>query len=212
MHADTLSFELSLFGRRVLVNSGTSEYIHTPERQRQRGTPAHNTVTVNNMDSTQVWGANRVGRQAKPFGLWVESSGQTMKVSCSHDGYRRLYGRPVHRRYWHFTPGQLKVIDTVEGFLKTARARFHFHPEIGIVEEAGGLSAKLGTGQRLDIAFDGGIGRLQPATWHPAFGESVPNQCLEIVFTGDKLETVFTWQQVQAIAIQNGEGEKDLEV
>ncbi len=195
-HADTLSFELSLFGRRVLVNSGTSEYAGTPERLRQRGTPAHNTVTVNDRDSSQVWGANQVGRRATPFGLWVESSGQTMKVSCSHDGYRRLAGKPVHRRYWHFTPGQLKVTDSLEGNFKTARARFHFHPDVDILEDAGGLSAKPGDGQRLDIAIDGGAGRLLPSTWHPAFGESVPSQCLEVVFAGDKVETVFTWQQV----------------
>ena len=201
-HADTLSFELSLFGRRVLVNSGTSEYARTPERLRQRGTPAHNTVTVNDRDSSQVWGANQVGRRATPFGLWVESSGQTMKVSCSHDGYRRLAGKPVHRRYWHFTPGQLKVTDSLEGNFKTARARFHFHPDVDIREDAGGLSAKPGDGQRLDIAIDGGAGRLLPSTWHPAFGESVPSQCLEVVFAGDKVETVFTWQQVQAMEIE----------
>jgi len=203
-HADTLSFELSLYGRRVLVNSGTSEYDATSERRRQRGTPAHNTVTVNDMDSSQVWGGNRVGRPAKPFGLWVESRGRTMKVSCSHDGYHRLAGRPVHRRRWHFTPGQLKITDTVEGHFQSARARFHFHPEVEILKEAGGLSAKLGDGRRLDIAIDGGTGRLEPATWHPAFGKSVPNQCLEIVFQSDKLETVFTWQQVQAMEIEAG--------
>lgn len=39
-HADTLSFEWSLFGQRVLVNSGTSEYGLSPERLRQRGTTA----------------------------------------------------------------------------------------------------------------------------------------------------------------------------
>ena len=32
-HADTLSFELSLFGKRVIVNSGTSLYRISQERQ-----------------------------------------------------------------------------------------------------------------------------------------------------------------------------------
>lgn len=195
-HADTLSFELALFGRRVLVNSGTSEYAAGPERQRQRGTPAHNTVTINGANSSEVWRGFRVARRAKPFGLWVESNDNLLKVSCSHDGYRRLSGRSVHRRFWHFSPGELRVIDTVEGSFKTARARFHFHPAVEIREEAGGLSAKLGDGQRLDIAIDGGTGRLRPATWHPAFGISVPNQCLEVTFAEDKLKTIFTWQEI----------------
>jgi len=45
-HADTLSFELSLYGQRLLVNSGTSCYGTSEERLRQRGTAAHNTVEV----------------------------------------------------------------------------------------------------------------------------------------------------------------------
>jgi hypothetical protein len=90
----------------------------------------------------------------------------------------------------------LKVTDSLEGNFKTARARFHFHPDVDILNQDGGFSAKLGVGQRLDIAFAGGAGRLLPSTWHPAFGESVPSQCLEVVFAGDKVETVFTWQQV----------------
>ena len=54
-HADTLSFELSLFGQRVLVNSGTSCYGVGVERLRQRGTTAHNTVVINGDNSSEVW-------------------------------------------------------------------------------------------------------------------------------------------------------------
>ena len=61
-HADTLSFELSLFGRRVIVNSGTSVYGGGPERRRQRGTAAHSTVAIEGTDSSEVWG--RISRRA----------------------------------------------------------------------------------------------------------------------------------------------------
>ena len=43
-HADTLTFELSLRGRRLVVDSGTDRYGEGAERLRQRGTAAHNTV------------------------------------------------------------------------------------------------------------------------------------------------------------------------
>ena len=62
-HADTLSFELSISGRRVLVNGGTSTYEIGPERLRQRGTAAHNTVVVDGQDSSEVWSAFRVGQR-----------------------------------------------------------------------------------------------------------------------------------------------------
>ena len=40
-HADVLSFELSLFGKRVIVNSGTSIYGTSSERHKQRSTLSH---------------------------------------------------------------------------------------------------------------------------------------------------------------------------
>ncbi len=63
-HADTLSFELSLHGRRAIVNSGTSTYETDAERLRQRGTAAHNTVVVDGADSSEVWSSFRVARRA----------------------------------------------------------------------------------------------------------------------------------------------------
>ena len=55
-HADTLSFELSLFGQRVIVNGGTSRYGSGPERLAERGTAAHSTVQLDGVDSSEVWG------------------------------------------------------------------------------------------------------------------------------------------------------------
>ncbi|MEA3240465.1 MAG: alginate lyase family protein [Pseudomonadota bacterium] len=45
-HCDTLSFELSLAGRRVVVDSGCGIYVDGKERQYNRGNVGHNTVTV----------------------------------------------------------------------------------------------------------------------------------------------------------------------
>jgi uncharacterized heparinase superfamily protein len=64
-HADTLSFEMSLNGRRVLVDTGTSRYDECPGRLFQRGTAAHNTVVVDDADSSEVWGSFRVAHRAR---------------------------------------------------------------------------------------------------------------------------------------------------
>ena len=66
-HADTLSFELSIRGRRILVNGGTSTYQNNLQRHKERSTQSHNTVEVNGRNSSEVWGAFRVARRAKPF-------------------------------------------------------------------------------------------------------------------------------------------------
>ena len=114
-HADTLSFELSLFGQRVLVNSGTSCYGEDAERQRQRSTAAHNTVTVDGEDSSEVWAGFRVARRARPKDLSIHQVGERVSVSCAHDGYRRLPGRVTHRRNWRLAGNALRVTDMIEG-------------------------------------------------------------------------------------------------
>src|SRR5690606_28910828 len=95
-HADTLSFEMSIGRRRVIVNSGTSVYGVSVERERQRGTAAHNTVVVDGENSSEVWSGFRVARRARPVDLSIKT-GNGVVVECGHDGYYRLPGRPMHR-------------------------------------------------------------------------------------------------------------------
>lgn len=194
-HADTLSFELSVFGRRILVNGGTSTYEKTAERERQRGTAAHNTVIVNEADSSEVWGGFRVARRALPFGLETRVKGQTCWVKCAHDGYRRLPSKSVHWREWQWQNGRLVVRDRIEGAFNKARARYHFHPELDIkVDDAGRGRAVLPSGQVVDWQVPNGQGKLVYGSWHPEFGLSIPNHCLEVDFAGPEVELVFSWQ------------------
>jgi len=71
-HADTLSFELVLAGRPVVVNRGTSVYGEGPRRQLERGTAAHSTVAVAGLDSSEVWAGFRVGRRARVTAVNVD--------------------------------------------------------------------------------------------------------------------------------------------
>ena len=82
-HADTLSFEISIFGQRLLVNSGISEYGVSSVRQYERSTMAHNTVVINNENSSEIWSGFRVARRAYPFDLKVEELKNSRKVSNS---------------------------------------------------------------------------------------------------------------------------------
>jgi len=97
-HADTLSFELSVKGRRLIVNGGTSEYGTGPGRQRERSTAAHSTVEIAGENSSEVWAGFRVGRRARPIGPVIEATERSWRVQCAHDGSRHLPGKPTHRR------------------------------------------------------------------------------------------------------------------
>lgn len=194
-HADTLSFELSLFGQRVFVDSGTSTYEKTPERERQRGTAAHNTLIVDGQDSTEVWGGFRVARRAYPLNLTCGMTSKGVFVDCAHDGYRRLSGKVVHRRRWDFTEGRLALRDRVEGNFDEAQARFHLHPEVKVAAVEGeGCRLTLADGHEVVVRVMGADAlRVESTTWHPAFGVTVPNHCLVAEIRTGELVTQIEW-------------------
>lgn len=183
-HADTLSFELSVFGQRLVVNSGTSEYGLGAERLRQRGTAAHSTVQIDDADSSEVWSGFRVARRARPVGLSVSEPGNAVEVSCAHDGYRRLPGRPLHRRTWRMTPHGLQVSDAIEGGFGEAVARYYLHPAVAVSIENNENVLRLPDGHIICWNVTGGSARVVASTWHPEFGRSIAGRCIELVFEG----------------------------
>jgi hypothetical protein len=114
-HADCLSFELAADGERVIENSGTSTYTAGPTRSYERSTRAHNTVEIDGTDQTEVWGAFRAARLAKPTLHHHGDNGTVIEVRASHDGYRRLRGSPVHTRTWSVTADKVQIVDQIHG-------------------------------------------------------------------------------------------------
>ncbi|MFD1298911.1 heparinase II/III family protein [Lysobacter gummosus] len=165
-HADTLSFELSLRGRRVLVNAGTSRYDIGAERLWQRGTSAHNTIEIDGQNSSEVWSSFRVARRARASAVEHGHFGEGAWLAASHDGYRRLKGRPVHHRRWVLQPGALRIEDRIDGAFDRAVARYRVHPDIRIEDHALHLDANFGLRWRIEPATE----RTAASTYHPEFG------------------------------------------
>jgi uncharacterized heparinase superfamily protein len=180
-HADTLSFELSVFEQRVVVNGGTSRYGLGQGRLQERGTAAHSTVQVANLDSSEVWGGFRVARRAYPFDLQVRDEPDMLQVACSHDGYTRLTGAPIHRREWVMGSGSMRVTDTVRGGAHDALARYILHPFVQITADgANTWQLTLTNGQRLGVKIHTGSSRMEPASYAPEFGIVLSTQCLAV--------------------------------
>jgi uncharacterized heparinase superfamily protein len=193
-HADTLSFELSVHGHRVVVNGGTSCYGTGPERSRERGTAAHSTVEVARQDSSEVWSGFRVARRAYPFELEIHEAPSQLRVSCAHDGYRRLRGKPVHRRIWKMEVGRFCVTDTVSPSVHPAVARYILHPEIQIFtcrSNTWKLSAPNGMSLEVEVLI--GEPRIGSARYAPEFGKSLPTKCLSIGLVQGQAQTRWTW-------------------
>ncbi len=115
-HADTLSIECSLAGRRLFVDPGSFSYDDDDRRRYDRGTEAHNTIGVDDTDSSEMWKIFRVGRRARPLDVTTEIRVSGINASAAHDGYDHLSGRPRHRRQVIIDePGPLVVIDRIAG-------------------------------------------------------------------------------------------------
>jgi uncharacterized heparinase superfamily protein len=184
-HADTLSFELSLFNQRAIVNGGTSRYGIGPERNAERGTPAHSTVTIDDQDSSEVWAGFRVARRARPIDLVIVATAEDIQVSCAHDGYTRLSGRPVHRRIWRLRPGTLRVEDSVEGRYHSAVARFHLHPLVVPTMDESRISGRLRLPGGKEVPWRaGGPARIEESNYAPEFGRRLPTKCLALTMQG----------------------------
>ncbi len=193
-HADTLSFELSVFGQRVVVNGGTSRYGLGSERLRERQTVNHSTVEVAGQSSSEVWGGFRVARRAYPFDLSVSQSPDVISVACSHDGYRRLPGKPVHRRNWQFNTNHILVTDTVSVASWSAVARYILHPDIGVELVApDSFQLELANGRRILVSVARGFGRLERAGFAPEFGKVLPTECIAVDLQGGTAQVRFSW-------------------
>ncbi len=128
-HADTFGCLVHVDGAPLLVDTGTSTYEAGPVRSYERSTAAHNTAELDGADSTEVWGAFRAGRRARVRGVVARGDAGRVTIEAAHNGYRRLPGRPVHRRRWSLTSTGLQVDDEVTGGKRHAVAvRWHLAP------------------------------------------------------------------------------------
>lgn len=195
-HADVLSFELALWGQRVIVDSGTSVYYgNDRQRQAERSTAAHNTIEIEGQDSSEMWDNFRVARRAYPRDVSTECTPAALVVTASHDGYRRLPGRVTHTRRWSLSNNSLSIDDTLTGSYHQAIARFHLHPDARVVgvDAAQGTADLQAAGHSLRFSTSGGRISVAPTAYHPGFGLSVANQCLVVDLTSPRATHALTW-------------------
>ena len=191
-HADTLSFELSVRGQRLFVNSGTSCYGVSAERLRQRQTAAHNTLEIDGFSSSEVWGGFRVARRAYPAKPRLTDIGG-VEIECAHDGYARLFRPVTHRRKWSFTESSMRVVDRVVGRYSGAKVSYHLHPSVDAVAAGGGVLLILADGSSIQVDVDGGVPVVEESTWHPQFGLSVSNKKITISLESGSLDVNVSW-------------------
>lgn len=135
-HCDALSYELSLCGERVIVDSGVGGYYgEAGWRDYYRSTRAHNTVVVDGEEQSEIWSRFRVARRGDAQDVyWQGDDPHLSYVVGSHNGYQRLAGNVEHRRWICWVDRRFWLICdrlTGEG-THVAESLVHFHPEVTI--------------------------------------------------------------------------------
>ena len=186
-HADALSFELSLFGKRVIVNSGIATYEMGEDRYKQRGTELHSTITIDNQNSSEVWSGFRVADRAKVFNISKLKDSNSVKFSACHDGYKKLKEGVFHCRQWIVYNNLIKIIDNIKGKgIHKIRSVLPLHPSV-VVDDAQGDSISLKiSGNTVKVNFEG-KGRLKviESQYYPEFGCSISNNHLIYDYNGE---------------------------
>jgi uncharacterized heparinase superfamily protein len=192
-HADTLSFELSLFGKRLVVDPGTSTYSESDVRLTERGTAAHNTVVVDGQDSSEVWASFRVARRAKPLAPSWKESPQSLTAGGAHDGYRRLRGKVIHRRQWELTPGCLCIEDRLEGTYGQAVGGFLLHPDWRVSALADGTIKLVNGPHEVIVTAQDATLDLHPAVCASGFNDLLTTTRIHVQPTQAAWSVWFRW-------------------
>jgi len=196
-HADSLSFELSIQQQRVIVNSGTSTYAESDERLRQRGSKAHNTVVIDDQNSSQIWKSFRVARRAKIHDIEINQADHTFMIRASHDGYYRL-DKIIHTRTWSVSNHLLLIHDRLSGKGQhKIELIFHIHPDIKL-EQTDHNSIVFYDQKDMEIATlqTHHAIKVSDSTYHPYFNVSLPNKKLIIEIIQElpvQFNTFITW-------------------
>jgi len=186
-HADLLSFELSLDGRRVVVDAGVHDYEASDLRRYCRSVRAHNTIEIEGQEPCDLWGVFRVGRRPRPDAVVFRGTADGFRLAASHDGYRRVAGRPSLRRTLAWGRERVLTIDDTVRAERPVRSvfRLHFHPDWRVDERRGdGITLACGA-ERIQVRFAGAdAAACEASVYCPEFGLALDNTCLALTRTG----------------------------
>lgn len=98
-HNDLFSFELSLSGQAIVVDSGCPIYTgDLAKKDHYRSSFSHNGLMVDNTELADFLGAWRIKNDAVPKNIALKEVGATITLSGEHQAYARLLSPVIHCR------------------------------------------------------------------------------------------------------------------
>lgn len=120
-HADSMNIIFNVGGENLIIDSGTYTYNRGYIRDFYRSTLAHNTITIDNKNSSDIWGAFRVGKRAKSYMCKYVKEKDYTYIKAYHDGYTKVLKKDkiIHQReviYIH--KKAIFIVDSLLGNIK----------------------------------------------------------------------------------------------
>jgi hypothetical protein len=217
-HADALSIQLIAHGRAWLTDPGTGAYpSEKPERDRLRGTAAHNTLEVDGRSQAEplhsfAWRSS----PATTVHLWYSGPGITL-FRGSHNGYGQRLEQPVVHERWviGWYDDLWMVLDRACGRGKhRLDLRWHLLPDSDVVRaDSAGLWRAIAGHEKLEIivppenAWDG---VCETGSWSPAYGKLMPAPVLHFSCEGllpKDSATILSLAQPRHVCFHSGNAE-----
>jgi len=192
-HAQTFSFELSIWDNRVFVNTGVSEYCNGKRRELERSTRAHNTVSCFNKNSSEVWSSFRIAKRAKVSNIKIIKKNNLIKISSKHDGYKNIFKSIYHEREWEFEKSSIKILDKIR-LGSNMMATLILHPDTELIRnKKNSFIIKLKNKKMVSLKFN--VKDIKIKDWHYAseFGNLVKTKCLSIFSNKNIIKTYISW-------------------
>jgi uncharacterized heparinase superfamily protein len=189
-HSDMLSFGLFYKSMPMIIDLGTSTYQLGSVRQFERSTKAHNTVTINNHDQSEIWGGFRVGRRAN---IIIEKDSGNQLIA-SHDGYVKIFGK-THRRNFSVVDEGISITDEiidVNGSQTENIARFYL--DASTLPEYDENCSAVKLNEQIKISFEGNTS-ISITSYDQPFGYNLfqKSKVIEVIF-GTQLQSIIQCQ------------------
>lgn len=186
-HADTFSFVLHHDHQPLIVDPGISTYNISSRRDWERATIAHNTVTINERNSSDVWAGFRVGKRA------------TVKIQLDEKehflGIHTGFGSQYHQREFQIFNDAISISDKIIKAVSGSKyeARFYFHPTISpeiIDSDIVVLTKKIKMRITGDKEFS-----IEAFDYCQGFNSLLPSKYLKVIFKSEAISTTIIIQE-----------------
>lgn len=197
-NAGTLSFELSIAKQRLVVNCGMPCDGNQALATALRGTPAHSTLTLGEMNSSALTPDGQLGsRRAWQMQSVRREVDKNSLIEATHQGYAAPYGLSHKRALFLSADGQeLRGEDQISGSgNETGVIRFHLHPSVQASLTEAGDSILLKYGKSVGWRFHTSNSELilEPSLYYE---QETRRQTQQIVlaFRHTAADTVIKWR------------------